>query len=380
MVVQPGVENFVNNLSYYIGTRQIGLITNPSAVNSNLESTLNLLTQTNQVRALFGLEHGIRGNVQAGDKVESYTDGQTGLPVYSLYGTTRELTFEMLQEVDCLVFDIQDVGCRYYTYLYSLLYILKGAKPFGLPIFVLDRPNPLGGQIVGGNLLEEEYISFVGGPIPIRYGLTIGELAHYFNEVYGIGAQLTVVPMEGWQRSYLWEHTGLSWVPPSPNIPTVDTVKVYPGMCLFEGTNVSEGRGTTRPFEIIGAPWIDGEELGRKMNGKNIPGVTFRAAYFTPMFSKYAGELCQGVQVHIRDETVFEPIQTALHLLEVLRTDYPEFSFVEPPHRRYFFDLLAGTAQLRTVLQEKESVTVILEKWEKEAEEFNAVRRQYLLY
>jgi uncharacterized protein YbbC (DUF1343 family) len=377
---QLGVETFVKHLSQYVGTKRIGLITNPSAVSSKLESTLNILTSTNQVSALFGLEHGVRGNVQAGDQVKSSVDEKTGLPVYSLYGATRKPMSEMLQEVDCLVFDIQDVGCRFYTYLYSLLYILEAAKESGLPVFVLDRPNPLGGQIVRGNILEEEYISFVGYPIPIQYGLTIGELAHYFNEIRDIHADLTVVPMEGWKREHRWEDTALSWVPPSPNIPTIDTVKVYPGMCFFEGTNVSEGRGTTRPFETIGAPWIDAEDLSVKMNRKSIPGVVFRPTYFTPMFSKHEGKLCQGVQLHITDDGVFESIQTAVYLLEVLRNDYPEFAFIEPPGRRYFFDLLAGTRELRTALEEKVSVTAVLETWEKEAKEFDAVRRQYFLY
>ena len=220
----------------------------------------------------------------------------------------------------------------------------------------------------------------MGYPIPIQYGLTIGELAHYFNEVRDVHADLTVVPMEGWKREYLWEDTALRWVPPSPNIPTLDTVKVYPGMCFFEGTNVSEGRGTTRPFETIGAPWIDAEDLSTKMNRKGLLGAAFRPTYFTPMFSKHEGKLCQGVQLHVTEDKVFESIQTAVSLFELLRTEYPEFAFIEPTGRRYFFDLLAGTVELRTALEDKGSVTAVLEKWEKEAKEFDAVRRQYFLY
>lgn len=361
---------------------RIGLVTNPSATDSKLRSTLDLLVKTGQVVALFGLEHGVRGHIQAGDKVPSTIDQATGLPAFSLYGETRRPTAEMLQGVDCLVFDLQDVGCRFYTYLYSLLYLLEAAAEHQLPIFVLDRPNPLGGQRVSGNILEDEYISFVGYPLPNRYGLTIGELARYFNTTRKIGAALTVVKMEGWRREFLWSDTGLSWIPPSPNIPTATTALVYPGTCLVEGTNLSEGRGTTRPFELIGAPWLDAEGLAGKLNIQRLPGVIFRPTYFTPMFSKHQGQLCAGVQIHVLDPESYEPVATGVRLLETIALGYSEFEFLKPPGQRYFFDLLAGTNGLREVLSERNQhgVELLLQSWQAAAEGFAHKRQEFFLY
>lgn len=381
-MTKPGVERFLSNLTKYVGDKKIGLITNPSAVDSRLRSTLDLLAPTGQVSALFGLEHGVRGHVQAGEKVATTVDEKTGLPVYSLYGETRKPTPEMLINVECLVFDLQDVGCRFYTYLYSLLYLLEASASYQLPIIVLDRPNPLGGEIVSGNILEEEYISFVGYPLPIRYGLTIGEIALYFNETRQIKAPLTVVKMEDWQRDYYWSETGLSWIPPSPNIPTPDTALVYPGTCFIEGTNLSEGRGTTRPFELIGAPWIKGDELATELNSSNLEGVIFRPTYFTPSFSKHQGELCSGVQVHVVDRASFDPHATIFKLLETVACNYEEFEFLTPPGQRYFFDLLAGSNQLRELLSAKDSSALdqLLLDWSQEAEGFAKARQEFFLY
>lgn len=382
MLVKPGIERFRAHLTDYVGKKKMGLITNPSAVDSRLRSTLELLTKTGQVSTLFGLEHGVRGNVQAGEQVESAYDEQTGLPIFSLYGKIRKLTREMVENVDCFIFDIQDVGCRFYTYLYSLLYFLEAAAQFNLPIYVLDRSNPLGGKIVSGNMLEEEYISFVGYPLPIRYGLTIGEIAIYFNQNRGIKANLTVVKLEGWRRDYLWEDTGLNWVPPSPNMPTVTTAIVYPGTCLIEGTNLSEGRGTAQPFEIIGAPWLCAEKLAQHLNLQKMPGVVFRPVYFTPTFSKHKGELCKGVQLHITEANKFEPISVAVRLLAAIALNYEEFEFLSPPGRHYFFDLLAGSAQLRRFLTAKDGQgpDALLEKWRQEANQFDQIRQEFFLY
>lgn len=381
-MTKPGIEQFMDDFDFYVGKKRIGLVTNPSAVDSNLCSTLDRLAPTGQLTALFGLEHGVRGNIQAGEQIQTAIDKPTGLPVFSLYGQNRRPTAEMLRDIDCLVFDLQDVGCRFYTYLYSLLYLLEAAAEHQLPIFVLDRPNPLGGSIVHGNLLEEDYISFVGYPLPIRYGLTIGEVAQYFNETRKIGADLTVVKMEGWRRDYTWKETNLSWIPPSPNIPTPDTALVYPGTCLFEGTNLSEGRGTTRPFELLGAPWIDAPALSAKLNDLNLAGVRFRPAYFTPMFSKFKDELCAGVQIHVLDPSVFCPVTTGLQLVWTIATSYSEFEFLTPPGQRYFFDLLAGTKKLRQcILTEDQSAFQTLNKqWEQEAAFFAKSRETFLLY
>lgn len=381
-MVKPGIEQFVANVSTYVGKMRIGLVTNPSAVDSKLSSTLDLLAKTGQVSALFGLEHGVRGHIQAGEKITTAIDTRTGLPTFSLYGDTRKPTEEMLQEVDCLVFDIQDVGCRFYTYLYSLLYLLEAAASFDLPIFVLDRPNPLGGEVVSGNLLEEEYISFIGYPLPIRYGLTIGEVARYFNEAWKINARLTVVKMEGWKREYTWADTGLSWIPPSPNMPTPDTALVYPGTCLVEGTNLSEGRGTTRPFELIGAPWIDAEDIAEKLNALALPGVIFRPTYFTPIYSKHQGQPCAGVQVHVLDSSRYLSVETGVRLVQTIAANYSEFEFLPPPGQRHFFDLLAGTNHLREHIVNKDLAGLenLLQEWNHSAEDFAQKRREYFLY
>ncbi len=382
MLVKPGLERFLANLADYVGEKKIGLITNHSAVDSRLRSGLKLLTKTGKVGALFGLEHGVRGNVQAGEQVKSVVDSKTGLPIFSLYGETRRPTAEMVADIDCLVFDLQDVGCRFYTYLYSLLYCLEAAAQFNLPIFVLDRPNPLGGEIVSGNILKEEFISFVGYPLPIRYGLTIGEIALYFNETRAIQADLTVVKLAGWQRGFYWEATGLNWVAPSPNMPTAQTALVYPGTCLLEGTNLSEGRGTALPFEIIGAPWLDGEMLAERLNKQKLPGVIFRPAYFTPSFSKYAGELCKGVQLHVTAAAKFDPIRAAVKLLGAVAANYEEFEFLAPPGRRFFFDLLAGDNKLRLLLEAGDwaGLEDLLQEWEQEAGKFARDRREFFLY
>jgi uncharacterized protein YbbC (DUF1343 family) len=381
-VVKPGIEVFLASLDDYVGKMRIGLVTNPSAVDSGLRSTLDLLTETGKVSALFALEHGIRGHLQAWENVETTVDERTSLPVFSLYGSTQKPTPEMLQDVDCLVFDLQDVGCRFYTYLYSLLYVMEVASEKGIPIFVLDRPNPLGGEIVSGNILEEDYRSFVGYPVPIRYGLTIGEMAKFFNATRGLHADLTVVTMQGWQRHLMWSDTGLFWVPPSPNMPTTDTVLVYPGTCFLEGTNLSEGRGTCRPFEVIGAPWIDSEDLARELNELKMEGVIFRPVYFRPMFSKYQGEVCGGVQFHVVDVRSFSPITSTVTLLSVIARKYDAFQFLEDASDRPFFDLLVGTDRLRKLITRRDGVgiTQLLHGWEQESENFSKCREEFFLY
>ena len=250
MALQLGVEKFCNNLAKYVGRKRLGLITNPSGVDQRLRTTSDLLQAAGQLVALFAPEHGVGAHIQAGEPVAFHRDAQTGLPVYSLYGSTKKPTPEMLDGVDVLIFDLQDVGCRFYTYVQTLLYALEAAAELAREIIVLDRPNPLGGVFVEGGLLEAQFRSFVGSPIPIRYGLTIGELARYFNSALGIGARLAVVPLEGWDPERFGDELFLPWVPPSPNIPKVDTAVVYPGTCLLEGTNLSEGRGTALPLSL----------------------------------------------------------------------------------------------------------------------------------
>ena len=334
--------------------------------------------------ALYGPEHGVRGDAQAGSYVDFYIDETTGLPVYSLYGKTRKPTPEMLEDVDVLVFDIQDVGTRFYTYIYTMALAMEAAKEKGIPFVVLDRPNPLGGLKVEGPVLEApEYASFIGQyEIPLRHGMTVGELAKLFNKEFGIGADLKVVKMKNWKRQMNYEDTGLEWVLPSPNMPTLDTAYVYPGTGLIEGTNLSEGRGTTKPFELLGAPFINSTELARELNKLKLKGVEFRAASFTPTFSKHSGVLTHGVQVHITDYDDFVPLETGLHIVKTVHDLYPEeFEFrAEDSKGISFFDLLIGNGWVRDDIEAGKSVKQIKQKWERDLKGFLKVRSKYLLY
>lgn len=377
-----GIEVLLAEPPDLLRGKRIGLITNPTGVDRQLRSDIDLLARHPSLRlvALFGPEHGVRGNAQAGEKVGASRDAATGLPVFSLYGEHREPTPEMLKDIDVLLFDIQDVGARFYTYPYTLAGAMRAAKRAGIPVVVLDRPNPLGGVQVEGPVLEPEYASFVGQfPIPVRHGMTIGELARLFNDAFAIGAELHVVPVKGWNRNEAEPGNKLSWVAPSPNMPTPDTALVYPGTALFEGTNVSEGRGTTRPFETIGAPFINAEKLATHMNALGLPGVRFRPAWFTPTFSKHAGVLCGGVQIHVTDRNAFLPFRTGLALLKAIHDLHPQafrFEAGEPP----FFDKLAGNGWIRQSIEAGESVDVMEARWQPELRRFEETRRRYLLY
>ncbi|MGA9287561.1 MAG: DUF1343 domain-containing protein, partial [Anaerobacillus sp.] len=335
------------------------------------------------LKALYGPEHGVRGSAQAGDYVEYYTDEETGLPVYSLYGSTKKPTPEMLEGIDVLLFDIQDVGTRFYTYIYTMAYAMEAAAENDIEFIVLDRPNPLGGEAVEGPVLDDEYSSFVGKyEIPLRHGMTVGELASLFNEEFNIGADLTVVEMEHWKRNMYYDDTQLEWVLPSPNMPTLDTALVYPGAALIEGTNVSEGRGTTKPFELIGAPFIKSTELTDELNGLDLPGVDFRAASFTPSFSKHAGELTHGVQIHVTDKEAFKPVKTGVSLVKTIHDLYPDdFEFrAENSSGVSFFDLLVGNGWIREAIEEGHTVEEMEQQWQGDLEDFKEVREDYLLY
>jgi len=382
MPLQFGVDQFCTQPDRYVANQRLGLITNPSGVDSQLVSTIDRLQQTGQLVALYGPEHGVRGHVQAGEKVATYRDPKTNLPVYSLYGKTKKPTEEMLAGVDTLVFDLQDAGCRFYTYLYTLLYALQASAKYQIPLIVLDRPNPLGGEIIEGNILDEEFTSFVGYPIPIRYGLTIGEMALYFNNVFEIHAPLTVVPMTGWRRDNYMLEQDMVWVPPSPNIPKIDTTFVYPGTCFVEGTNLSEGRGTTLPFEVVGAPFIDAEHLADVLNSLDLPGVRFRPTTFVPTFSKHQGQMCHGVQLHVLDRRTYQTVRTGLCLIETVAQLYKEFAFLTPPKegQRHFFDLLTGTDQVRTLINNRQPLTSLFVQWEDQQAKFRALSEPFRLY
>ncbi len=377
--VELGVDRLMENPDILKGKR-VGLITNPTGINAERTSIVDLFDQSDdfELTALYGPEHGVRGDAQAGSTVSSYIDEVTGLPVYSLYGATKKPTPEMLENVDVLVFDIQDVGTRYYTYIYTMAYAMEAAAENGIPFVVLDRPNPQGGLRVDGPVLDPDYSSFIGlYPIPLKHGMTVGELAQLFNSEYHIQADLEVVKMKGWKRSMMYEDTGLPFVMPSPNMPTTDTVNVYPATGLFEGTNLSEGRGTTKPFQLIGAPYIQAHEYAKELNDLDLPGVAFRAASFTPTFSKHAGKLTHGVEVYVTDPTRFESTKTGIAMIQTAHDLYPDdFAFLAND----FITKLTGNAYVKDMILEGAPLDEILTKVEDERDAFLPIRKDYLMY
>jgi uncharacterized protein YbbC (DUF1343 family) len=380
--IVAGIDVLLADRPGLVVGRRVGLVTNPTGVDRELRSGIDRVAAHPGVAlvALFGAEHGVRGEAQAGDRVASARDRRTGLPVHSLYGEHREPTAAMLAGIDVLVFDLQDVGARFYTYPYTLANVMRAARRAGIPVVVPDRPNPVGGVHVEGPVLEPAFASFVGQyAIPIRHGMTLGELARLFNEAHGIGAELHVVPMRGWRRDAAEPGDRLPWVPPSPNMPTPDTALVYPGTALLEGTNASEGRGTTRPFETVGAPYVDAEALADRMNALRLPGVRFRATWFTPTFSKHAGQLCGGVQLHVTDRAAFRPVRTGVALLVALQALYPDdFAFL--PGAPPFFDSLVGNGWVREAILAGDAAEAIEARWRAGLAEFEAKRTDYLLY
>lgn len=384
-MVRTGLQQLIEERRDLIKGRRIGLVTQPAAVTSDLRAAEDaLITAGATLTALFGPEHGFDGSAADGAAVEHAVHARLGAPVYSLYGAEREPTDAMLSEVDLLVFDMQDVGVRFYTYLSTLYYLLRACGRTGIPLLVLDRPNPVNGVTIEGPPVEQGLESFVGIiDIPIRHGMTLGELAQLINAEQRFGADLAVLAMQGWRRSLWFDQTGLPWVPPSPGMPQLITATVYPGMCFIEGTNLSEGRGTSLPFEIVGAPWLDGHRLAVALNSLDLPGVRFRPVHFMPSASKHAGEHCQGVQVHVTDRNAMQAVTIGLHVVAACRAQNPDqFAFLDsswegrPPH----FDLLAGNATLRQGLALGYDVARLTENWSAYEAEFRVRRTPYLLY
>ena len=383
-MTEVGLSVLFREQSSLVEGRSIGLITNQTGIDRQFRSNLTLFAEQPKVElaAIFSPEHGISGSAQAGIEVASAIGEGRQIPIHSLYGETRQPTPEMLAGIDTLIYDIQDVGSRFYTYISTLLRAMKAAASGSVDFIVLDRPNPIRGDRVEGNVLQPAFQSFVGETaIPIRHGMTVGELAQFCKSELGFASiQLEIVPMHGWRRGMWYDQTGLPWVPPSPNMPTVETAMLYPGTCLIEGTNLSEGRGTTKPFEWMGAPWIDPERWANTLNNLDLPGTHFRPIHFTPTFSKYADQECHGVQVHVTDRDQFKPVDVALHLIATARRDYSDqFEFIENGGR-YFFDLLAGSDEPRLRLMKCESPTEIVQSWEAEVEKFTERCRPHLLY
>ena len=368
---------------------RVGVVCNHASVDHAFRHIVDRLTEVPgvHVAAIFGPQHGFRSDVQD-NMVETThrTDAARRVPVYSLYSDTREPTAEMLRDIDVLVIDLQDIGARIYTYIYTMANCLRAAGRHGVPVIVCDRPNPIGGIQVEGAVLSAGFESFVGQfPIPMRHGMTIGELSALFNEHGNIGAALEIATMERWHRRLYADQTGLPWVMPSPNMPTLDTAIVYPGTVLFEGTLLSEGRGTTRPFELVGAPWIDADWFAAAMNALELPGVYFRPAVFEPTFQKHTQQTCGGCQIHVIDRDDFQPVMTGVALIDMFRRfDPARFAWKPPPyeyeHHRPPIDILAGSDVLRVDLESGMPLQDLVGRWREDEDAFERLRRPYLLY
>jgi uncharacterized protein YbbC (DUF1343 family) len=368
---------------------RIGVVCNHASVDRGFVHVLDRIATAPGVTlaAIFGPQHGFRSDVQD-NMVETphVDDPGRRVPIYSLYSETREPTAEMLRGLDALVIDLQDIGARIYTYIYTMANCLRAARRHGVPVLVCDRPNPIDGTDIEGSALVPGYESFVGQfPIPMRHSMTIGELARLFNEHFGIGASLEVVKMEGWTRDMYADATGLPWVMPSPNMPTLDTAIVYPGTVLFEGIMLSEGRGTTRPFELVGAPWIEAESFARQMNALKLPGAYFRPAVFEPTFQKHAKNACGGCQIHVTDRAAFRPVLTGVALIATFHRANPSrFAWRQPPyeyeHDKMPIDILAGSDTLRRQIEAGVPAAEIASGWQEDEATFRRLRERYGLY
>lgn len=367
----------------------MGIVSNPASVDAQLTHVVDALMASPDVTigAIFGPQHGFRSDVQD-NMIETphANDCQRRVPVFSLYSDTREPTSDMLKHIDVLVIDLQDIGARIYTYIYTMANCLRACAKHCVDVIVCDRPNPIGGVEVEGPMLVDGYESFVGQfPIPMRHGMTIGELARFFNDHFAINAPLEVIEMEGWSRPMYGDATGLPFVMPSPNIPTLDSAIVYPGTVLFEGTMASEGRGTTRPFELVGAPWVEAERFAATMNARKLPGVHFRSAVFEPTFQKHAKKTCGGCQIHVLDRLAFKPVLTGVALIDEIRAAGPtDFSWRPPPyeyeHDKEPIDILAGSPALRIAIDAGTPAEELAKVWAVESKPFELLRQQFLIY
>lgn len=388
--IKIGLDRIHQKWPRRLNGARIGLLVHPASVNGYLRHALNVISESKKfrLRALFGPQHGIFGETQ--DNMiewDGFKDPHTRLPVYSLYGKTRIPTPSMLKDLDVIIIDLQDIGSRYYTFIWTMAYVMKACRELGKSVVILDRPNPINGSDIEGPLLHNKYASFVGlHPLPVRHGMTIGEISLYINDLKGFSADLHVIEMQGWKR-YMWfDGTGLPWVLPSPNMPTLETATVYPGMCLLEGTNLSEGRGTTRPFEIFGAPFIKPESLISLLGKYHLPGVVFRPLHFQPTFQKHAGTLCGGAQLHITDRNKIRPFKTAVAILQAVHALYPKaFAWKMPPYeyeeKLLPIDILSGSDLLRRLVEADAVLSLVEEWWKDELLTFNRqTRRRYLIY
>ncbi|MEO8073262.1 MAG: DUF1343 domain-containing protein [Acidobacteriota bacterium] len=387
--VKLGLEKILEEQVNLLKGLRVGLICNPASVNHQFQHAADLFYENENINltTLFGPQHGIRGDVQDNMIETSHIiDSRTEIPIYSLYSEIREPTEEMLSGLDALVFDLQDVGCRVYTFIYTMANCMRACAKYGKKMFVLDRPNPINGVDVEGNLLEIGHESFVGMyPIPMRHGMTVGELAQLFNKDFELHCDLEVITMNNWSREDFYDETDAPWVMPSPNMPTVDTAVVFPATVYFEGTKVSEGRGTTKPFEIVGASYINNLEYADALASLKLAGVIFRPINFLPTFQKFAGENCGGVFLHINDRETFEPVITGLAMIKTIFDLYPsDFEWKYPPYEYVFdrnpFDVIAGTTKIREFFEQGKEISAIKSSWKEEIKKFCKNREKYLLY
>jgi uncharacterized protein YbbC (DUF1343 family) len=387
--IKLGLERLLDERVDALASARVGLVCNQASVDHGFRHAADLFHEHSKINltALFGPQHGIRGDVQDNMiETEHAIDRRTQVPIYSLYSETREPTDEMVRDVDVIVVDLQGVGCRIYTFAYTMANCMRAAKRLGKKVVVCDRPNPIGGEKVAGNVTERGHESFVGQfSLPTRHGMTMGELARLFNEHFGIGCELEVVELGGWSRELSYEDTDGPWVLPSPNIPTPDSCKVFPGTVHLEGTQMSEGRGTTRPFELVGAPYIDADKYANALAALHLPGVVFRSCVFMPTFQKHGGKACGGVQIQVTDRTTFEPVSAGVAIVKTAHDLYrDDFRWKEPPYEYEFernpFDVISGTTEMRVQIERGESLDSIVESWQPALEEFKRVRREHLLY
>ncbi len=377
LAIQLGIDRIDEYQNIFKGKR-IALITNMTGYNSKGISTISVLKEKTDLRLLFSPEHGLNANFREGALVDNTVDRKTSLKIYSLYGKQKKPTQEMLKDIDVVCFDIQDVGARFYTYIYTMAYAMQACAENGKMFVVFDRPNPIGGEAIEGFILQEEFKSFVGlYPITQRHGMTVGELSLMFNKEFGINCNLKVVPLKNWLRTSYFEDLPLVWIPSSPNIPNSNTALVYAGMCLFEGTNLSVGRGTTLPFHYLGAPFINADDLAEKLNNEKLKGVKFFPAYFTPSSSIYKGEACEGVYIAVNDKNSFQPVRVAVKMFNVIRKTYSEFKINDEKMKRCGLNLLFGNASLTEKNIDEKALFEVMTFDEKK---FAKKRKAYLLY
>ena len=386
--VRTGICELLKEKRSDLRSARLGLIAHPASVTDSLKASADaLLAAGYDIRALFGPQHGMRGEKQD-DMIESapYLDPRLGIPVHSLYGEVRKPTAEMLDGLDVVLVDLQDVGVRVYTFVWTMTLAMEACREAGVKFVVLDRPNPINGINRESMTLRPGFESFVGlHPLPLRHGLTAGEIAKLANDQFGIGCELDVIPCTGWKRNDWWDDTGLPFVLPSPNLPTLDSCIVYPGMVLLEGTNLSEGRGTTRPFELFGAPYLDPQALVDRLTDLHLPGAVFRPCYFEPTFQKFAEQMCGGAQLHVGDRSVFRPVETAVSILTAVKELAPEeFQWRPPPYEyeneKMPVDIIWGSDALRSTIDSGGSVEGLMRKCELDLSEFEKLVEPYLLY